>query len=418
MSDHISSQEQNALTRYNAVSHIQQQLDMGLTLAEAIREAAARPWPDIEGQHFAFRTLEDWWYAYQKGGFKALLKKPRSNVNKRSFTKEQQNWVIEQREAHPEIPVKVAYRRWMQQGKMGSLPSLTTIYRFLRDRGLLRQSRAQLDAINGPGKAFEAPFPNDLWMVDFSPGPKLTGLQGKTITTHLAILIDDHSRLIPYAAYYPSENTQSFHHALKQAILRRGVPHKLYADNGAPFVSRHTYIVCANLGIRLLHHKPYHAWSKGKVERVIYSIQLGFETLLSLPEERAHSLEDLNMKLSTWIQREYHTRTHEGIGTTPQARFQDGSEHLRQLELSHTALDKLFYTRIERTVRKNGTIRILNRIFEVPLSLRGRRVELRYDPFQSTSALEVYHKNHYQGSANIVDLNFNSENDRQNYERD
>jgi putative transposase len=417
--NHITPQEQSALIRYSAVSHIQQQQSQGHTLAEAIRDAASRPWPDGHtGKHYAVRTLEDWWYAYQKGGFKSLTKSTKKGITtKRSLTKAQQAWLIEQRENHPQIPIKVAYQRWLHQDQGKDLPSLTTIYRFLRDRGLHRQSLTQLDAFHGPSKAFEAPFPNDLWMTDFSPGPKLTNGQGQVITTHLAIIIDDHSRLITYAAYYPSENTQSFHHALKQAILRRGVPHKLYADNGAPFVSKHTHIVCANLGIRLLHHKPYHAWSKGKAERVIYSIQLGFETLLSLPEERAHSIEDLNTKLSIWIQREYHIRKHSSTGTSPQSRFQDGSEHLRQLELSHQALDKLFYTRMERTVRKNGTIRILNQIYEVSLSLRGRRIELRYDPFQSKPTLEVYHKGHYQGTAHLADLHLNSQFDHQNYER-
>jgi|GEM_PF-792710 len=37
-------------------------------------------------------------------------------------------------------------------------------------------------------------------------------------------------------------------------------------DQGQPFVNHHARIVCANLGIRLLHANPYHAWSKGKVE--------------------------------------------------------------------------------------------------------------------------------------------------------
>jgi hypothetical protein len=72
---------------------------------------------------------------------------------------------------------------------------------------------------------------------------------------------------------------------------------------------------------------------------------------------------------------------------------------------------------MERTVRKNGTIRILNQIYEVSLSLRGRRIELRYDPFQSKPTLEVYHKGHYQGTAHLADLHLNSQFDHQNYER-
>ena len=36
---------------------------------------------------------------------------------------------------------------------------------------------------------------------------------------------------------------------------RHGLPLKLYADQGKPFVNHHARIICANLGIRLLHAK-------------------------------------------------------------------------------------------------------------------------------------------------------------------
>lgn len=57
--------------------------------------------------------------------------------------------------------------------------------------------------------------------------------------------MDDPSRLIPFAAYYPQANTEAFHHARKEAILRRGLPRKLYTDQGQPFVSSHTGMVVA-----------------------------------------------------------------------------------------------------------------------------------------------------------------------------
>jgi transposase InsO family protein len=120
--------------------------------------------------------------------------------------------------------------------------------------------------LGGATKCFEAPFVNDLWMTDFSPGPYLQPSEGgKAVPTFLCVIIDDHSRLIAYAAYYLRADTQAFHQTLKQALRRRGLPAKLYTDQGKPFTNDHTRIVCANLGIRLLHAKPYHAWSKGKV---------------------------------------------------------------------------------------------------------------------------------------------------------
>jgi putative transposase len=68
-------------------------------------------------------------------------------------------------------------------------------------------------------------------------------------------------------------NSYAFHQTLKQAVQRRGIPYKRYTDHGKPFTNKDTQIICANLGIRLLHAKPYTAWSKGKVERCFYTLQ-------------------------------------------------------------------------------------------------------------------------------------------------
>src|ERR1019366_5025764 len=214
-------------------------------------------------------------------------------------------------------------------------------------------------------KAFEAPHVNDLWMVDFSPGPTLS-VGGKTRLTHLCVLVDDHSRLIPFAAYYPQANTEAFHHAFKEAILRRGLPRKFYTDQGKPFVNAHSHLVCAQLGVRLLHAKPYHSWSKGKCERLIQSIQQGFETTLRLEGNAAHNLEELNTKLSVWIQSVYHQRRNSSTGLTPESGHQLATKPLRQWA-ERVDTEPLFYLRLERTVRKNGTVRLEGALYEVPL---------------------------------------------------
>ena len=152
------------------------------------------------------------------------------------------------------------------------LPIESYVRRFLCANGLDARSLKAGKLESGPTKAFEAPPPNDLWMVDFACGPTLRGHDGKVISTHLCLIVDDHSRPIVFAGYYTSADTAAFLDCLKQAVLRRGLPVKLYPDQGKPFVNHHAKIVCANLGIRLLHAKPYHAWSKGKAERLIQTI--------------------------------------------------------------------------------------------------------------------------------------------------
>jgi transposase InsO family protein len=398
--------QQVALTRFKAVSYIQEQVRNGVILAEALRTAAVCPWPDDAGRCYAARTLEDWYYAYQKDGFAALATQPRSDCGlSKAMDPATGQWFIEQVCQYPKVPVKVIYEHGQQEGK--ELPPLRTAYRYLKRRGYDQASLRRGRLETGPTKAFEAPHVNDLWMVDFSPGPKLRNDDG-VISTQLCVLIDDCSRLIPFAAYYERENTQSFLHTLREAVLRRGVPLKLYTDQGKPFVNLHASVVCANLGIRLLHAKPYHSWSKGKCERVIYTIQTGFESALRLEGKQAHNLDDLNRRLSLWIQTVYHQRTHAAIKCRPESRYQEQLKRVRQLELDQDEVERLFYTRCDRTVRKDGTVRIDNRLYEVDLSLRTLRVQLRFDPF-SFKRIEVWHQDRLVGLAKACNLHLNSQ---------
>src|ERR1035438_3954291 len=52
------------------------------------------------------------------------------------------------------------------------------------------------------------------------------------LAAHRCLLVDDHSRLIPYAAYGLAADTQALLGCLKEALRRRGLPRKLYTDNG------------------------------------------------------------------------------------------------------------------------------------------------------------------------------------------
>jgi len=404
-----------ALTRFRALNFVEDLQRQGRSLAEALRQASAQPWPDENGDYYAKRTLEDWRYAYQQGGFRALVPRPRSDQGQnRVLDPATAAWVLEQVTQSPTVPLKVLYQHWQQQ-QQRPLPSISVLYRYLRRQGMDRKTLRSGRLESGATKAFEAPHVNDLWMVDFSPGPTLS-VQGKALSTHLCVLVDDHSRLIPFAAYYPQANTEAFHHAFKEALLRRGLPRKLYTDQGRPFVNAHTYLVCAQLGVRLLHCKPYHSWSKGKCERLIQSIQQGFESTLRLAGNAAHSLEELNTKLSVWIQTVYHQRPHSATGQSPEYRYQQAAASLRHWD-EREDIEPLFYLRLERTVRKNGTIRLEGELYEVPLSLRALKIQLRLDPWRRTR-IEVWYQNQFKGLARKAPLHLNAENGgSQAYER-
>ncbi|MFN8613897.1 MAG: hypothetical protein U0931_40560 [Vulcanimicrobiota bacterium] len=45
-------------------------------------------------------------------------------------------------------------------------------------------------------------------------------------------MIDDVSRLVPYAQFFFDEKLPRMEHTLKMAILRRGLMNRVYTDNG------------------------------------------------------------------------------------------------------------------------------------------------------------------------------------------
>jgi transposase InsO family protein len=402
-----TSKELRALLRYEVVCHIKTLNHEGIPLAECLRKASSRPWPGEGGHYYSYRTIETWWYCHALHGFAGLTgKAKRADAGKsRAIDTETGLWIIESITKAPGLPLSVLHRHWLQSGR--KLPSLSSVTRFLAAHGYDRRSLKAGRLESGPTKAFEAPAPNDLWMVDFACGPTLRTPEGRAITTQLCVILDDHSRLIPYGSYYPAGDTASFLDCLKQAILRRGLPLKLYTDQGKPFVNHHVRIVCANLGIRLLHAKPYHAWSKGKVERLIRTIQSDFEATLRLEGNHVHNMADLNTAFSRWIASIYHLRAHGSTGMSPHQRFTRAGHPLRTLE-EPDKIDALFYTRTERVVRKDGTVTLGKKLLEVNLALRALKVELRYDPV-AFDRVEVWCKGSLHGLARPADLHLNSQ---------
>ena len=152
-----SPSQNHTLTRYRVINFIEDQMRSGQLLAEALR-----PWPDENGDYYAVRTLEDWWYAFQKGGFPALQPAIRSDHGKhRALDEATATWVLEQMAQNPSVKFKVLYQHWKKQGR--SLPSISVLYRFLRRQGYDLKSLRSGRLETGPTKAFEAPSVNDLW---------------------------------------------------------------------------------------------------------------------------------------------------------------------------------------------------------------------------------------------------------------
>lgn len=391
-----------ALARHAAMSWIEVQKKQGQSLEACYRQGSPMEW---RGRYFGESTLERYWIWYQKDGFEALMPHGRSDAGKsRVLTSAFLKVLEERRRENPKQTVKELLRALMREGLMERLSwgTLSSIYRHLRRVGL-NGKLLHLQGPNGPTKAFAMMQANELWMTDVMYGPTLVTASGEKIKTRLVGIIDDASRLVPYAEYRAQEKEVDFWQVLLEAMERRGVPQKLYTDNGKIFTSLHTQASCARLGIKLRHAKPYAAWSKGKIERWFRTVQDQFES--RLVQEPVKELEELNRKFWQWLEGEYHQREHSALKKSPQARFLEDEAVLRLLD--RDKLDVCFWQEEKRRVRRDATVGWRGQSWEVPVYLRGMKVTLRYNPLQPKDPVEIWHDNKLCGTLQKLDLELN-----------
>lgn len=249
----------------------------------------------------------------------------------------------------------------------GTRLKTTTVYRFLHSQKLMRPLTAYPDR-----RKFEAELPNDLWQSDVMHGP-LVSAEPRQRKAYLIAFIDDHSRLVPHARFYLSEKLEDFLHAFEKALLKRGLPRKLYVDNGAAYRSRHLEYISASLGIALVHARPYQPQGKGKIERFYRRVRQQFMPLLTGPL----GLDELNERFEAWLRQDYHAKIHSAIGTTPLERFTSRMQCIRPAPEN---LSDHFRTLARRRVAKDRTLTLNGRLFEAPVALIGQRVDLLYHP--------------------------------------
>lgn len=397
--------QRRALARFGAVNWIAQALQNGLSLTRAVSAAADQSW---DGRLYAPSTLEEWHYRYVHGGFAALHDQPRNDRGvQRALDPAATQALLKLRREYPQLTVKSLADQLVRQGVLvEGAYSASTLYRRLHQAGLDRRSlKAGSAQLHGPTKAFELPLPNLVWMADCMHGPSLRLADGSTQRTFLFSVIDDCSRLCPHAQYYGKERTECFLDTLRQALQTRGIPDKLYTDNAGPFRSQHLAVVCANFNIRLLHCKPYHAWSKGKQERFYRTVQQQFQQ--SLVFAPAQSLQELNERFWQWLEAEYHQRPHSALeGHSPSQRFAEGLQTLRPLPVA-TDWERLFLMRQKRRVRKDATVSVQGELFEVSTLLRGQEILVEYEPI-GLQRVDVYVGTAYHGPAKRCDKHLNA----------
>jgi transposase InsO family protein len=370
--------------------------------AELLREKSARKWeiPFSTRTRISPNTILRWASTYVQNGRKleALFPRGRSDSGQpRVLDEETALSLLALRRQRPKLPVpelvRVLGERQTGAG-LGRGPSLSTVYRFLHQHDLMGPAVSERE----DRRKFEAELPNDLWQSDVMHGPLVT-MGEKRRKSYLIAFLDDHSRLVTHGAFYPSEGLPPFLEAFSQALLKRGLPRKLYVDNGSAFRSRQLEYTSAALGIALVHARPYRPQGKGKIERFFRTAQTQF-----LPGFTGESLDDLNRAFERWLTDVYHSRVHSSTGQSPFERFTSRMECLR---VAPADLRDHFRKAVRRRVNNDRSVTVDKRLFEAPVELIGKQVEILYHP-QSPDLVEIRCGQSSFGFHRALDLHVNS----------
>ena len=257
--------EDVALFRFGVISELVCSRLTAGEMAARIREKSRQRWliPHSNRTRISESTIRRWVALYQNNSKQLVALTPRERSDRGQSRRVDEETILslaKLRKELPGLPV-IKLLEEMEKRKLfspGMSISLAIAYRIIKQEGLFGKDRA--DKIDR--RRYEAQYPNDIWQSDVMHGPRVeAGNQHRK--AYLIGFLDDHSRLLPHAEFYLSERLDSWLDAFRRALLTRGVPRKLYVDNGAAFRSRHLERICASLGIALVHTPPYTPQGRG-----------------------------------------------------------------------------------------------------------------------------------------------------------
>jgi transposase InsO family protein len=397
--------EKLALFRYGVIAPLVLEALPRGELTRRAQELAARHYdiPDSKRISVSVDTLLDWALRYRTDGFEALAPKPRQDRGQsRAITPQLADLIERLKRENPHRTGATLLRELaLSSGKNSPGVSASTLHRFLKQRGLTERQLLVPPA----HKKFEAQTSNQIWQADMLFGPYVQRPGGGKMQAFLHATLDDASRLIPHAQFYPSQGLDACLDCLRQAIAARGVPVRLYIDNAKIYRSQQLARIAASLGTLIVHTPPYQPEGRGKIERYFRTVRDQF--LTNLDPKQSLSLEALNDRLWTWIETAYHRAEHSALGSTPLVRWQRDIEHVRQLQPA-TDLRRLFFYRLDRLVRRDCTFLLHNRFYEAPPHLPGETIEVRFDPLDRAE-VEIYFQGKPQGTARLVDPVLNAQ---------
>jgi transposase InsO family protein len=170
-----------------------------------------------------------------------------------------------------------------------------------------------------PVQRFEAPAPNELWQLDFTGWFSLA--HGRC---HPLPVLDDHSRFLLGLGACPNEEGSTVRTWLTALFRQYGLPWRLLCDNGPPWGTTQSALGLTTLavwllrlGVEVIHGRPYHPQTQGKLERFNRTLELDVIT-----GRRFTDLDAVQTAFDRWRHTYNQERPHDALGlATPLSRY-------------------------------------------------------------------------------------------------
>jgi transposase InsO family protein len=257
-------------------------------------------------------------------------------------------------------------RRRLRDLGYNEVPAASTCTEILRRADLLTH-----DSPGGPMQRFERSLPNQLLQMDHKGDfPTQSGER-----CHALTVLDDHSRFNLVLDAASDQRTATVQAALTSAFERYGLPEAILCDNGGAWGNvaegvgyTPLTVWLLQLGVRVIHGRPYHPQTQGKEER--------FHRTLKRELLQRHTWRDLAhcaQQFSRYRQRYNHERPHDSLaGDTPASHYRPSVRAMP----AHLPLPQ--YSEMDvRVVRAKGVITFGNQTWYIgeafaslPLGLR------------------------------------------------
>ena len=263
--ENTKTQDEIALERYKIISPILSAIDekadkgkISMLKGEACGQAGV-----------SRKTLARWLDRYAKNSFDGLKYQGTPTQPKRLIPGELVKEAILLRLEVPSRSIPQIIEILEMEGKAPSgFLKRSTLQDRLREEGY---SKAQMKLYQKPGTAarrFARSERNDMWQADAKFGPYLK-IKGKMTQVFFVGFIDDATRYIVHGEFYDRLDQSAVEDCLRKAILKEGIPQRLFFDNGKEFRTKQMERACAILGIKLIFTAPYSPESKGYVKTFV-----------------------------------------------------------------------------------------------------------------------------------------------------